>query len=73
MPYGNKILDISDSENGLLPDNIKPLPKPLLTQDYWHPSWHNFAENAQHMLVKINDFYWFLHLSQGLMGYLIFR
>ena len=24
-------------DNGLLPDGTKPLPKPILTRDYWHP------------------------------------
>ena len=30
----------------LAPDGIKPLPKPLLTSDHWHPSENNFPENA---------------------------
>ena len=41
------------SGNGLLPDGTKPLPEPMLTRDYWHPSQCNFTENAQDMLAKI--------------------
>ena len=39
-------------ENKLLPDNTKPLPEPMLTQGYWHPSQYNFTKIAQDILVK---------------------
>ena len=41
-----KILINNGSDNGLLPDGTKPLPEPMLTRDFWHPSQCNFTRNA---------------------------
>ena len=51
--WQTKILVNNGSDNGLLPDGNKPLPEPMLTRNYWHPSQCNFTENAQDMLANI--------------------
>ena len=38
MPYIDNLLVNNVSNNGLVPDGTKPLPEPMLTGDYWHPS-----------------------------------
>ena len=42
------------SGNGWLPDGTKPLPEPMLTRDFSHPSQRNFIENMQDMMTKIS-------------------
>ena len=57
MPYGNKAVgqhNQQSSDNGLLPNGNKPLPKLMFTWDYWHLSRCIFIENVQDMLTKIS-------------------
>ena len=39
-------ITVNDSDNGFLPDSTKPLPEPMLSQNYQHPSQYNITENA---------------------------
>ena len=41
------------SDSGLLPDDTKPLPQQMFTQEFMSPSHCNFTENAQVLLAKI--------------------
>ena len=52
-PYGNKVTFIEQQwlDNGLLPYGAKPLPEPMLTRDYWHPSQAKYATKS---LIEIN-------------------
>ena len=38
-----------------MPDGNKPLPAPMLTRDYCHPSQCNLTENAKDMLAKCSS------------------
>ena len=52
MPYDDQILVNDGSDNDLLPGGTKPLPEPMLSRNYRHPSQYNFTENAQDMLAN---------------------
>ena len=44
--WQQKILVNNSSDDGLLPDDTKPLPDPMLTRYHWHPSQCSFRDNV---------------------------
>ena len=78
MWYG--IIDLFNigSGNGLLPEDTKPLPEPMLTDHQWAPVtfvWGQLSKrylSCQSLKLAWKSFIWsFIEISQGPISYLI--